>query len=95
MGTPRFTGEFKTEAVNQVIERGYSISDVSRRIGVSWHSLHRWVSADPRRSKDAVAQKVDQDLAAENVRLKAELRRVQEERDILRKAAVYFANQSG
>ena len=95
MGTPRYTGEFKAEAVNQVVERGYSISEVARRIGVSWHSLHRWVKSDPRRSKNALAEAANEDLATENVRLKAELRRVQEERDILRKAAAYFASQSG
>jgi transposase len=95
MGTPRYSGEFKKEAVNQVIERGYSISEVARRIGVSWHSLHRWVKADPRRSPEAVEIQKKEDLAAEVSRLKSELRRVQEERDILRKAAAYFANQSG
>ncbi len=35
MGTPRFTPEFKEEAVRQVTERGYSVADVSERLGVS------------------------------------------------------------
>lgn len=35
MGTPRFTLEFKEEAVSQIIERGYSVADVSVRLGVS------------------------------------------------------------
>jgi transposase-like protein len=39
MGTPRFTPEFKEEAVKQVVERGYSVSEVSARLGVSAHSL--------------------------------------------------------
>ena len=42
MGTPRYTGVFKAKAVSQVIDRGYSISEVARIVGVSWHSLHRW-----------------------------------------------------
>ena len=40
MGTPRFTPEFKEEAVRQVTERGYSVADVSERLGVSAHSLY-------------------------------------------------------
>ncbi len=40
MGTPRFTSEFKEEAVRQIVERGYSIADVSARLGVSSHSLY-------------------------------------------------------
>ncbi|WP_139790000.1 transposase, partial [Klebsiella pneumoniae] len=38
MGTPRFTPKFKEEAVRQITERGYSISEVSERLGVSAHS---------------------------------------------------------
>ncbi|HAS1031723.1 TPA: transposase [Enterobacter cloacae] len=39
MGTPRFTSEFKEEAVCQITERGYSVAEVSYRLGVSTHSL--------------------------------------------------------
>ena len=45
MGTPRFTPEFKEEAVKQVTERGYSVSEVAARIGVSAHSLYKWVKS--------------------------------------------------
>ncbi|EMU6157654.1 TPA: transposase [Yersinia enterocolitica] len=45
MGTPRFTPEFKEEAVRQVTERGYSVADVSDRLGVSAHSLYKWLRA--------------------------------------------------
>ena len=44
MGTPRFTPEFKEEAVKQVTDRGYSVSDVAARIGVSAHSLYSSVA---------------------------------------------------
>lgn len=43
MGTPRFTPEFKEEAVRQITERGYSVAEVSERLGVSAHSLYKWV----------------------------------------------------
>lgn len=39
MGIPRFTSEFKEEAVRQIVERGYSVAEVSDRLGVSAHSL--------------------------------------------------------
>ena len=96
MGSPgtRYSEQFKAEAVSQVIDRGYSVAEVSQRLGVSAYSLHRWLKADPRNPKSVAADREKQDLAAEVARLKKELRRVEEERDILRKAAAYFANQS-
>ena len=54
MSTQRFTPEFKEEAVKQVTERGYSVAGVSARLGVSCHSLYKWVKAV---SPDNVAQK--------------------------------------
>ena len=45
MSPPRFTPEFKDEAVRQIIERGYSVAEVSARHGVSAHSLYKWVNA--------------------------------------------------
>ncbi|CAI1529209.1 Transposase [Serratia fonticola] len=41
MGTPRFTPEFKEEAVRQITERGYYVVEVSERLGVSAHSLYK------------------------------------------------------
>lgn len=95
MGSPgtRYSEEFKAEAASQVIDRGYSVREVAKRVGVTDHSLYRWVR-DERERRDEGGKASQSDLAAENARLKLELRRVQEERDILRKAAAYFANQS-
>ena len=45
MSTQRFTPEFKEEAVKQVTELGYSVAEVSARLGVSSHSLYKWVKA--------------------------------------------------
>lgn len=42
MGTPGFRPEFKEEAVRQITERGYSVTEVSDRLGVSAHSLYKW-----------------------------------------------------
>ena len=50
MGKQRFTPEFKDEAVRQVTERGHSVVEVAARLGVSSHSLYKWVK-DVRLSK--------------------------------------------
>jgi len=81
MSGKRYPEEFKIEAVKQVTERGHAATEVAARLGVSSHSLYQWVkrySAPP-----AERQKVD-DQQAEMKRLKAELKRVTEERDILK-----------
>lgn len=84
--------EFKIEAVKQISERGHKVADVSARIGVSQHSLYKWIKVYgvPKPERQAQASQ-----AEELRRLRAELRRVTEERDILKKAAAYFAKQSG
>lgn len=93
MGINRqYTAEFKAEAVKQVLERGFTVVDVSTRIGLPKHTLYGWVQDAKKRSQVAgegsAAALSD---SAEIRRLKAELRRVTEERDILKKAAAYFA----
>jgi transposase len=45
MTNQRFTLEFEDEAVRQVVERGYSVAEVADRVGVSAHSLYKWVKA--------------------------------------------------
>jgi transposase len=66
------------------------VVDVSERLGVSSHSLYKWVrEAQP--SKDEKRSSELLDSKKEVQRLRAELRRVEEERDILKKAAAYFA----
>lgn len=92
MSNHQYSPEFKDEAVRQVTERGYSVKEVSERLGVSTHSLYKWVrSVRPTKNE----QQTDELLEAksENLKLRAELRRTQEERDILKKAAAYFARE--
>jgi transposase len=91
MSGKRYTEEFKTEAVGQVIQRGYSVTDVSSRLGVTTKSLYDWIKKYG--DKDSTHQAIS-DQQAEMRRLKGELRRVTEERDILKEAAVYFAGES-
>ena len=80
MGKSNFTEDFKRDAVLQITERGYPVSDVAARLGISKHSLYEWRK---RYGKPAVAAR-DDDQTAEVRRLKRELQRVTEERDILK-----------
>ena len=91
MSGKRYTDEFKIEAVQQVTERGYSVVEVADRLGVTAHSLYAWI----KKFGPNEPEKRELDNAQEELRrVKAELRRVTEERDILKKAATYFAKVS-
>ena len=92
MSTQRFTPEFKQEAVRQVVDRGYSVAEVAARLGVSNHSLYKWVkSVTPDRSEKQASELLE--AKSEILKLRAQLRRTEEERDILKKAARYFAKE--
>ncbi len=81
MSSQRFTPEFKEEAVRQVVGRGHSVAEVAARLGVSTHSLYRWVKAEkPDRTEQQAAELTE--AKSEILRLRARLRRVEEERDI-------------
>mgnify|MGYP006279811259 CR=1 FL=1 len=90
MSGKRYTDEFKAEAIKQVIERGYTVKEVAERLGVSSHSLYEWVRRARGKQRGRKSDELDL-MREENARLKAELRRAEEERDILKKAAAYFA----
>ena len=89
MSKVTFSDEFKRDAVAQITERGYPVSEVSRRLGVSTHSLYVW-----KRKFSLSPGSGSEDQAAEIRQLKKELTRVTEERDILKKATAYFARDA-
>ncbi|RZG77587.1 IS3 family transposase [Acinetobacter venetianus] len=82
MSSKRYPEEFKIEAVKQVTEKGHSVADVAARLGTTTHSLYAWIKRyDPRQPKTTESN----DPSAELAKLKKELLRVTEERDILKK----------
>lgn len=87
----RYSDEFKQEAVNQVTLHGYTVPDVSNRLGISSKTLYTWIK---KFSKPTKQRESEQDMAAEIARLKRELKRVEQERNILKEAAVFFAGES-
>ena len=92
MQKAKYTAEFKEEAVRQVIDRGHSVVDVAKRLGIGDGLLYTWVKKF-KAANEPVAIDDMKSMQAELNRLKAELRRTTEERDILKKAAAYFATQ--
>lgn len=91
----QYTQEFKDSAVKLVTEQGYSLSEASRNLGVNTTQLRRWKIAAEDNSKPDENGLTSADLRAELVRLKKENHRLKLEREILKKAAVFFAKESG
>ena len=84
MSRAKFSDDFKRDAVHQIVERKYPVAEVSQRLGVSTHSLYAWV----KRFSKPFSSGGDDERAVEIRRLKRELARVTEERDMLKQATV-------
>lgn len=91
MSNTQYTAEFKAEAIKQVIDRGHTVVEVAARLGLPKHTLYDWVQKARKAAAQSAGQATAPSESAEIRRLKAELKRVTEERDILKKAAAYFA----
>lgn len=83
MSGKRYPEEFKIEAVKQVVDRGYSVSSVATRLDITTHSLYAWIK---KYGPDSSTNKEQSDAQAEIRRLQKELKRVTDERDILKKS---------
>ena len=97
MARRKFTREFKVSAVRLVNEQGYSIPDAARSLGVDQGSVRQWVEklgseAGLAPTGDGVPGGGDE-LKAENQRLRKENARLLMEREILKKAAAFFAKE--
>lgn len=89
--TKRYPEEFKIEAVKQVVGSGHSVSDVATRLDITSCSLYAWIK---KYGPDSSIYKEQSDAQAEIRRLRKELKRITDERDILKKAAAHFAKLS-
>lgn len=91
----QFSREFKVEAVKLITERGVSVRQASRDLGVGESLLRRWIrelSADPKQAFPG--QGLMKPEQAEIERLRKEVAKLKMERDILKKAAAFFAKES-
>ena len=89
-----YTDEFRAEAVNQVIERGFTMVDIAARIGIPRQTQYGWVQVARKMALASGASAAPSD-SVELSRLKVELRRVTEGRDIPKTAAAYFRRGKG
>jgi transposase len=90
----KYSKEFKAEAIKLVTEQGYSHSEAGKNLGISHVNISRWVS-ECRGTQRVSKEKIE--LSAEQKELEAlrkENKRLKMERDILKKAAAFFANES-
>lgn len=88
----KFTREFKIEAVRLVRERGVSVAQASRDLGVHENVIRKWLKefeADP--GQAFPGHGAMKPVEAEIERLRREVQKLKAERDILKKAAAYFA----
>ena len=91
----KFSREFKLEAVRLVKERGVSVAQAGRDLDLHENVLRKWireVSADPQQAFPGHGQMKPEQLEIE--RLRKEVAKLKAERDILKKAAAFFAKEA-
>ena len=87
-----YSREFKKEAVALITEKGYGIAEASRNLGIEYSVLRRWkmqLADNPQNAFPGKGKRSPDDKAFKD--LQRELERLKEERDILKKALAYFA----
>ena len=97
MAKPRrtFTPEFKAEAVKLVTEQGYSIAEAARTLGVHDNQIRVWRQAVQAQGQQAFPGRGCLPAVEEELRrLRADNKRLLMERDILKKAAAFFAREA-
>lgn len=91
MARRKYTREFKLSAVQLVNEQGYSFAEAGKSLGVDPGSVRQWVEKFS--SETELAPKGEGAIAAELRRLRKENAQLRIERDILKKAAAFFAKE--
>ncbi len=90
-----YTNEFKEEAVKLVTEQGYSMAEASRNLGINANLLGRWKKASEQPENESASPGSMVTIQAELKRLKKENKQLKMEREILKKAAAFFAKEQG
>jgi transposase len=90
-----YTAEFKAEAVKLVTEQGYSLAEAARALGIHQNLIRNWKQALLTQGEHAFpGNGKPSPVEEENRRLRAENKRLLAERDILKKAAAFFAKEA-
>jgi len=90
---PEYSAEFRESSVNLALDSDQPIAQTARDLGIKESTLQTWVSKYSRAREDT-HKRSDEHLYEELKRLKKENARLKEERDILKKAAAYFAKET-
>jgi len=90
----QFTPEFKAETVRLVRESGKTVGQVSRDLGLTETAVRRWVDQRKATPSAAAIGMLSVDERSELERLRAEVRTLRMERDILKKATAFFAKEN-
>jgi transposase len=88
-----YSAEFRASAVKLATESDQSIAQTAKDLGINVKTLHTWISKYSRPKTSDKAVRTDEHLYDELKRLKKEVARLTEERDLLKKAAAYFARE--
>ena len=91
--TKTYTAEFRASAVKLANESSKPIAQTARDLGVNENTLHTWINKYSRPLDQDKAVRTDDHLYEELKCLKKENARLTEERDLLKKAAAYFAKE--
>jgi transposase len=87
----RYTEEFRRDAVRIATNSGLTRPQIVSDLGVGLSTLNKWVQ---KHQHDDLMSGPDEDVEKENARLRKEVRVLREEREVLKKAAIFFAGQS-
>ena len=91
----QFSKQFKIDAVKLVTEQGYNVSEAARNLGIHHSSLRRWKKQFETSGNQAFPGKGRISSEKEELdRLRKEVKKLRMEREILKKAAAFFANES-
>ena len=80
-----FSEEYKIEAVKMVTEQGFQIAEAARQLGINVNQLHQWKNKYSNLEETSENEQIK--------KLQAEVKQLKMERDILKKAAAFFANE--
>ena len=91
----QYTAEYKQEAVRHALESQENISKVASNLGLNYKTLYRWVKQGIEKPKEKVLDYKAgyRQLELENSELRRKLKKAEAERELLKKAAAYFATQ--
>lgn len=89
-----YSEEYKLEAIKMILEGGETVLEVSAKLGIKPNQLYNWMQSHRLPGEIKAMLNKQKELEAENKRLKKALARAEQEKEVLKKAAQYFAKDA-